>query len=91
MKEKRALHKKQISAFHQKQKQLNSENISESKDECNLPESNADEINDTFKDVVLPKKRKLDNLYKPKAKKNKIIKDENFIPYAAADKHTEEG
>lgn len=57
-----------------------------------LPPSTTDEINEAFNTVVLPKKRNLDDLYKPKKKKRSIIRDENFfIPYNAPDKHTEEG
>lgn len=57
-----------------------------------LPPSTTDEINEAFNTVVLPKKRNLDDLYKPKKKKRSVIRDENFfIPYSAPDKHTEEG
>lgn len=57
-----------------------------------LPSSTNDEINTAFNTIVFPKKRNLDDLYKPKKKKRSVIRDEEFfIPYYAPDKHTEEG
>lgn len=90
MKEKRTLHKQHINAYNKKLKQITS-STNEAKEKCKLPDSNTEEINETFKQIVLPKKRKIDELYRPKIKKRKIERDENYIPYASADKHTEEG
>lgn len=90
MKEKRAFHKEHISAFHQQQEQKLEESKATIKTEINLPCSSNDDIENTFKEIVLPKKRKLDDLYKNK-KKPKRIRDENYIPYLPADRHTEEG
>lgn len=93
MKKKRILHKENIINFHRKTDELkakrNSEDLSRQVD---LPSSTTDEINAAFNKVVLPKKRNLDDLYKPKKKKQSVIRDEEFfIPYYAPDKHTEEG
>lgn len=92
MKTKRALHKKQIESHHRKIEQLRSKTEEdEGEERVKLQESNMEDINETFQDVVVPKKRKMDKLYKTKAKKMKVEKDENYIPYTPADKHTEEG
>ncbi|CAD1478066.1 unnamed protein product [Heterotrigona itama] len=93
MKKKRMLHKENIINFHRKIDELeakkNSEDLSRQVD---LPSSTTDEINAVFNKVVFPKKRNLDDLYKPKKKKRSAIRDEEFfIPYHAPDKHTEEG
>lgn len=59
-----------------------------------MPASSTAEINEAFSEVIAPKKRKMDDLYRneKKKKKKKVSKDEEFfIPYAAADQHTEEG
>lgn len=89
MKEHRAQHKNQISAFHRKlEENVNSEVHSE-KVESTLPESNAEDIENAFGKVVLPKKRKFEDFYKT-SKKQKL-KDDNYIPYVPSDKHTEEG
>lgn len=90
MKEKKAFHKEKISQHHrvQKQKQENLL-VVEKSTRITLPDSNIDDVNDTFKEVVQPKKRRMDVLYQ-KNKKQKI-KDINYIPYAPSDQHTEEG
>lgn len=87
MKEKRAFHKETIAAFHHKLEHQQGEDDSQGTS-ISLPSSNAEEVKNTFKEVIVPKKRKLEDLYK---KKNKKFKDENYIPYQPADKHTEEG
>lgn len=90
MKEKRAFHKGKINEHHRIQEQKH-ENLLIINDtvRVNLPDSNADEVNETFKVVVQPKKRKMDILY-TKNKKQKV-KDSNYIPYAPSDQHTEQG
>lgn len=90
MKEKRVFHKEKITDHYriQEQKQENLV-INSDKNRVSLPVSNADDLNDAFKEVVLPKKRKMDILYK-KNKKLKV-KDTNYIPYAPSDQHTEQG
>nr|XP_022919550.1 ATP-dependent RNA helicase DDX54 [Onthophagus taurus] len=87
MKTKRALHKNQIALFHQK---LSTNSAIETTFTSTLPSLNNKEIEETFKEVILPKKRKIDDLYKTK-KPKKIKDDENFIPYQPRDKHTEDG
>ena len=90
MKTKRALHKNQI-ADHRLRMEQKLETVYDTGAtvEKPLPPSTSEDIRDTFKDVVLPKKRKIDDLYKRKVKK---LKDEgHFIPYVPSDKHTEEG
>ncbi|KAJ8934981.1 hypothetical protein NQ318_014148 [Aromia moschata] len=93
MKEKRAFHKEKINAHHQlvkqKQAQIDLASNASTFESVSLQSSNTEDINDAFKTVVLPKKRKIDDLYK-KNKKRKL-KDEHYIPYTPTDKHTEEG
>lgn len=89
MKQKRAFHKAKIVAHHQNFEAKQQELEVHHNGQTELPSSNADDITDTFKEVVVPKKRKMDVLYK-KNKKQKV-KDENYISYAPLDKHTEEG
>ncbi|XP_023245258.1 ATP-dependent RNA helicase DDX54 [Copidosoma floridanum] len=95
MKEKRAFHKDNIFNHHRKLEERQSwiTEVSESQDTSKLPSSSNDEINSAFSEVILPKKRKMDNLYRDeKKKKRKNLKDEEFyIPYTAPDQHTEEG
>lgn len=85
MKTKRAFHKEHIAAHHQKKESLQTEVHSSKR---KLPASSDNDIKDTFTEVILPKKRKIDELYK---QKRKIKDDEHFIPYLPSDKHTEEG
>lgn len=89
MKTKKALHKEHIEAYHRKMEEQQSEQVEIEKPDVNLPASSNEDIESTFTKVVLPKKRSLQTLYAKKNKKQKI--DENFIPYAPSDKHTEEG
>lgn len=90
MKQKRAFHKDKINSHQQlvQKKQDELELLTLDK-ESHLQSSNNEEIKDTFKTVVLPKKRKIEDLYK-KNKRQKI-RDDNYIPYAPTDQHTEEG
>ncbi|KZC05284.1 PREDICTED: ATP-dependent RNA helicase DDX54 [Dufourea novaeangliae] len=94
MKTKRSLHKQSIVNFHRKAEELEAKKkLGEQSKTVNLPSSTNDEINSAFNTVILPKKRNVDDLYKPsKKKKRSTTKDEEFfIPYAAPDRHTEEG
>ncbi|XP_034941130.1 ATP-dependent RNA helicase DDX54 [Chelonus insularis] len=96
MKAKRAFHKDVIMNFKQKvaERQETSEKVTNAAEKkLKLAKSSTDEINAAFNEIITPKKRKLDDLYKPTKKKKKAsVKDEEFyIPYAAPDKHTEEG
>lgn len=71
-----------------------SSELTELSKNSNLVASSADEISATFSSVIAPKKRKIDDLYKEKKnKKQRVVKrdEEFYIPYAAPDKHTEEG
>lgn len=86
MKEKRAVHKEKISAHHEHKQKLSNE--FDGKSESTLKSSDANDLKTAFNEIVLPKKRKIDDLYKPKKKPRK---DENYINYTPADKHTEEG
>ncbi|KAJ8919065.1 hypothetical protein NQ315_016972 [Exocentrus adspersus] len=90
MKEKRALHKDKINAHKElvEKRKMELESLNVGTD-SKLPNSNTEEINDAFKTVVAPKKRKMDELYKNNKKRK--LKDENYIPYAPTDQHTEEG
>lgn len=68
-----------------------------------LPESTDIDIKESFDQVITSKKRaNTDSLYKQSHKKSKVkrtrtarpaapTKDENYIPYNAADQHTEDG
>lgn len=91
MKEKRAFHKEKITEHYrvQEQKLDNFLVTTTDSDRIILPESNLDDVNETFKEVVLPKKRKMDVLYKQNKKQR--VKDNNYIPYAPSDHHTEQG
>lgn len=89
MKQKRAFHKAKIVAHHQHFVEKHQELEALSNGTTELQSSNAEDITNTFKEVVVPKKRKMDLLYK-KSKKQKV-KDENYIPYVPIDQHTEEG
>lgn len=90
MKEKRAFHKEKINEHHrvQEQKQENL-SIANEDERVALPDSTVDDVNETFKQVVLPRKRKIDSLYATNKKQK--IKDSNYIPYAPSDQHTEQG
>lgn len=100
MKEKRDKHSEMIEKFRHQREELDKEDekreaqINEHENTTNA-ELDDEELIKTFDKVVAPKKRKdLDDLYKPKAKKKKKgnVKDtENFIPYQSADKVTEDG
>ncbi|XP_031841303.2 ATP-dependent RNA helicase DDX54 [Nomia melanderi] len=93
MKSKRSLHKENIMNFHRKAEELEAKKSLENQTKkANLPSSTNDEISSAFNTVVLPKKRNVDDLYKPKKKKRSAAKDDEFfIPYFAPDKHTEDG
>ncbi|KAK9693141.1 Helicase conserved C-terminal domain [Popillia japonica] len=89
MKTKRAFHKDQIAAHHQKLQQTLQDVLETTSNKTHLPDSNNDIIESTFKEIILPKKRKIDDLYKKKVKK--IRDEEHYVPYLPSDKHTEEG
>lgn len=89
MKSKKALHKEHIENFHRKLEEQENSQVETEKPDVNLPASSSEDIQNTFAKVVLPKKRSLKAMYAKKNKKQKV--DENFIPYAPSDKHTEEG
>ncbi|XP_033335243.2 ATP-dependent RNA helicase DDX54 isoform X3 [Megalopta genalis] len=93
MKTKRSLHKESIMNFHRKAEELKlKKDLEDRSKKVNLPSSTNEDINSAFNTVVLPKKRNIDDLYKPSKKKRSTVKDEEFfIPYSAPDKHTEEG
>ncbi|XP_045465742.1 ATP-dependent RNA helicase DDX54 [Harmonia axyridis] len=90
MKTKRALHKDKIVEHHvKKEEKLSELKISGQKHTNTLADSSQNDIDEAFHDVVLPKKRKIEDLYKKNVKKPK--RDENYIPYSSSDKHTEDG
>jgi hypothetical protein len=90
MKQKRSFHKDKINTFHDTLEQKENEaKLLTNKSELTLPKSSSEDIDDAFDKVILPKKRKLEDLYK-KNKRQKS-RDDNFIPYLPADRHTEEG
>lgn len=90
MKEKRALHKEKISEHHRIQEQKQENFVLPYQNTGNvLPDSTVDDVNETFKEVVLPRKRKMDISYKTNKKQK--IKDTNYVPYAPSDQHTEQG
>ncbi|XP_076642744.1 ATP-dependent RNA helicase DDX54 [Halictus rubicundus] len=94
MKTKRSFHKESIMNFHRKAEELEAKkNLEDRSRKINLPSSTNEEINSAFNTVVLPKKRNIDDLYKPSKKKKRSATkdDEFFIPYSAPDKHTEDG
>jgi ATP-dependent RNA helicase DDX54/DBP10 len=90
MKQKRSFHKDKINTFHDTLEQKENEaKLLTNKSELTLPKSSSEDIDDAFDKVILPKKRKFEDLYK-KNKRQKS-RDDNFIPYLPADRHTEEG
>ncbi|CAG9822479.1 unnamed protein product [Phaedon cochleariae] len=93
MKEKRARHKERINVHRQlvQQKQHESDLLT-AKEACEslLPSSNAEDIEGAFARVVVPKKRKLEVMYR-KDKKMRMMRDDNYIPYMPTDRHTEMG
>lgn len=92
MKAAREFHKDYIVSHKRKLEQLKVESeIMDHKKMVNLPASNEEDITETFNKIVSPKKWKIDYLYKNKVKKQKVFKDEHYIPYSAPDRHTEEG
>lgn len=94
MKKKRSAHKESIMNFRRKSEELQAKKDAAAEGVSNakkLPSCTADDINEAFSKVVLPKKRKLDDLYKPKKKKHVTRDEEFYIPYSAPDKHTEDG
>ena len=93
MKDKRAFHKETILKHQKKVEEREIQNTKSKVERSNLPSSSTDDINDAFSEVITPKKRKMDDLYRnEKKKKQKVLKDDEFyIPYSAPDKHTEDG
>ena len=94
MKTKRSIHKESITNFRRKAEELEAKrNVEDQVKRVNLPSSTTDEINAAFNTVVLPKKRNIEDLYKPSKKKKRLVArdTEFFIPYSAPDKHTEDG
>ncbi|XP_030767680.1 ATP-dependent RNA helicase DDX54 [Sitophilus oryzae] len=90
MKEKRAFHKEKIENHKKIMAEKLLDNISLHKPVVALDSSTNEEIEGTFNDIIVPKKRKMDVLYNKKIKKQKTGSDV-FIPYAPDDQHTEEG
>ncbi|XP_049949021.1 ATP-dependent RNA helicase DDX54 [Schistocerca serialis cubense] len=94
MKTARMKHREAIENYkrkHSETEQENSENLSKVP-VTSLPSSNAEDIKDTFHDVIGPRKFSLQSLYEPKKKKRKVAVDkDNYIPYFAPDQHTEKG
>lgn len=96
MKATRAFHKDSITNFKRKTAEINDRAADAAKTqaaESTLASSSAADINATFNQVVVPKKRRVDDLYKPSKKQKRMNKrdEEFYIPYAAPDKHTEDG
>ncbi|XP_012231661.1 ATP-dependent RNA helicase DDX54 [Linepithema humile] len=96
MKTKRTFHKENILNFHKKLEKRETDKInaaSELPQKVDLPSSNAEEINATFRRVIVPKKKSSDELYKISKKKRRVVKrdEEYYIPYSASDKYTEDG
>ncbi|KAK0077674.1 hypothetical protein PV325_003593 [Microctonus aethiopoides] len=95
MKAKRAFHKEAILNFkrNEMERKENTNLIDSTREISTLAKSSADDISNAFKEVITPKKRKLDDLYKKSKKKQRTnIRDqEYYIPYSAPDKHTEDG
>ncbi|KAH1029038.1 ATP-dependent RNA helicase DDX54 [Dendroctonus ponderosae] len=89
MKKKRLADKHKIELFRQRHETDPDESESFHEPVTSLTESSKEDIEGTFKSVIVPKKRKMEQLYK-KAKKPKTV-DEVYIPYAPKDHHTEQG
>ncbi|XP_054002117.1 ATP-dependent RNA helicase DDX54 [Hylaeus anthracinus] len=94
MKTKRSYHKENITNFRRKAEELEAKKVLEDLPRrANLPSSTTDEVNAAFNTIILPKKRNIDDLYKPSKKKKRSLEQDKefFIPYVAPDKHTEDG
>ncbi|CAH1278786.1 unnamed protein product [Diabrotica balteata] len=90
MKKKRAFHENKISVHQQSiANKKQAELLEANNNEETLQRSTNEDITDAFSTVVMPKKRKMDGLYRNNKKLK--VKDENYIPYAPSDQHTEEG
>ncbi|KAK5650227.1 hypothetical protein RI129_001256 [Pyrocoelia pectoralis] len=87
MKATRAFHKAAKTAYQQNMEKTKSTVPEKS---VHLQESVKSEIENVFGEIVTSKKRKVDYLYNNQLKKQKM-KDENYIPYSAPDKFTEDG
>lgn len=100
MKNKRLAHGELIERFQKKSQEIERENESNflASTAQPLPEPSDNDIKSSFDQVITSKKRaNTDSLYdkkkikKPKRSVRAPEKDENYIPYASADKHTEDG
>ncbi|KAH8301906.1 hypothetical protein KR044_000497, partial [Drosophila immigrans] len=98
MKEKRSQHAEVIEKFRLQREKEEVEEAQRVDDAAKpLTSTTVDDetIHDAFKKVVAPKRRQnMDALYadkKKKKRKTQVKDEENYIPYQAADKHTEDG
>ncbi|KAL1500921.1 hypothetical protein ABEB36_006340 [Hypothenemus hampei] len=91
MKEKRAAHKDKIDNHKKLLNDKKAVPTVQPSPKSVLADSTSKDINDTFRNVIVPKKRhQMDVLYK-KSKKIKTEDEKVFIPYAPNDQHTELG
>ncbi|XP_071451476.1 ATP-dependent RNA helicase DDX54 [Hetaerina americana] len=90
MREKRQKHDVVVNLHRQKEKerQLQGDNCTIDAKTNELPTSNEEEIKQTFKQVIAPK-RKLKDI--GRVNKRSRIDKEHYIPYSAPDHHTEQG
>ncbi|XP_063984726.1 ATP-dependent RNA helicase DDX54 isoform X2 [Diachasmimorpha longicaudata] len=97
MKTKRQFHKNAIETFkgqEDERKENAKKFVTKERETSQLDSSSSADIAGVFSQVITDKKRKLDDLYresKKKRKRREVQDPEFYIPYSAADKHTEEG
>lgn len=95
MKTKRQFHKNVIETFkgnEEERKQNAKESLIKEGKRCKLDGSSSADIAAAFSQVITDRKRKLDDLYREPKKKRRQVQDPDFfIPYAASDRHTEDG
>lgn len=102
MKQKREVHQKVIEKFKEKmayneetEKTVENEKLKAKKKDSLTTEPSEEYISSAFNKILKSKKRKdLEDEYTKPAKKKKkvVVRDEdNYIPYQASDKHTEDG
>ncbi|XP_011312648.1 ATP-dependent RNA helicase DDX54 [Fopius arisanus] len=96
MKTKRQFHQNVIKTFKEhedERKQIGKNFIIEKYARPQTDDNCSSEIAGIFSQIIIPKKRKLNDLYREsRTKKKNKLQDPNFyIPYTASDKHTEDG
>lgn len=94
MREKRSCHQTTIQKFHQKIADRAKNAIAApAPADISLPGTTEDEIDEAFKTIIKGSKRRIFDAESVRKKKMRRVEkdEEHYIPYASADKYTEEG